>query len=196
VRTDICVLNNGRAETYEKALSIIDDMAAHNGLAHREALLLRLIAEETLGLQKNILGCNEGEFYAENDGMQYAVHLRADMKINEVEREEFMNAATDRKNSAYQGFKGKLRMIADAMSNDELNDYAYAGIDAGIASSGEFWMPTTVSSAWSYTKYRNGLDKQSSEWDELEESILAKVADEIVVAVRNRMAEIVVVKKF
>ena len=51
--------------------------------------------------------------------------------------------------------------------------------------------------SWSLNKYRDVVKKENQEdWDELEKSIIANLADDIIVGVKGKQANIVVVKKF
>jgi hypothetical protein len=51
---------------------------------------------------------------------------------------------------------------------------------------------------WSLDQYRSTVDRseRAEEWDELEKSVIASVADDVVVGVKGKRADIVVIKKF
>ena len=51
---------------------------------------------------------------------------------------------------------------------------------------------------WSLEQYRNSVKKeeQAEAWDELEKSVIASVADDVIVGVKGKRADIIVVKKF
>ena len=56
---------------------------------------------------------------------------------------------------------------------------------------------------WSLKSMRNDLDNSKNnnagaeeEWDELEKSIVGKLADEVLVGVRSRKVELIIKKKF
>ena len=51
---------------------------------------------------------------------------------------------------------------------------------------------------WSLEQYKVSVkqDEQPEEWDELEKSIIASVADDVFVGVKGSVADIVIVKKF
>jgi hypothetical protein len=51
--------------------------------------------------------------------------------------------------------------------------------------------------SWSLNKYRNVVKKENVEdWDELEKSIIANIADDVIVGVKGRKATFIIVKKF
>ena len=61
----------------------------------------------------------------------------------------------------------------------------------------EYSVGLTPSYSWSLNKYRNVVKKEDKEdWDELEKSIIANLADDVIVGVKGKQANIVVVKKF
>ena len=51
---------------------------------------------------------------------------------------------------------------------------------------------------WSLEQYKNTVkkDEQAEAWDELEKSVIASVADDVIVGVKGKQANIVIVKKF
>ena len=78
--------------------------------------------------------------------------------------------------------------------------YMLGLVDAPVALGAPLQMDNVV---WTLDTYRQGVDgaKETGEeakeaWDELEKSILANLADDLIVAIRGDEAEITVVKKF
>jgi hypothetical protein len=57
---------------------------------------------------------------------------------------------------------------------------------------------TDYSSLWSLDQYRSTArkDEQAEDWDELEKSVIASLADDVIVGVRGKRADIIIVKKF
>ena len=51
---------------------------------------------------------------------------------------------------------------------------------------------------WTLARYRNSVNKDEhvEDWDELEKSVIASVADGVIVGVKGKQADIVIVKKF
>ena len=50
---------------------------------------------------------------------------------------------------------------------------------------------------WTLENYKNNTKKEKEEaWDELEKSVIASVADDIVVGVKGKRADIIITKKF
>ena len=51
---------------------------------------------------------------------------------------------------------------------------------------------------WRLEEYRNSVKKeeQAEAWDELEKSVIASVADDVIVGVKGKRANVVIVKRF
>ena len=51
---------------------------------------------------------------------------------------------------------------------------------------------------WRLDEYRSTVKKeeQTEAWDELEKSVIASAADDVIVGVKGRKADIIIVKKF
>jgi hypothetical protein len=51
---------------------------------------------------------------------------------------------------------------------------------------------------WRLEEYRSSVNKkeQEADWDELEKSVIASAADDVIVGVKGKCAQIVIVKKF
>jgi hypothetical protein len=50
--------------------------------------------------------------------------------------------------------------------------------------------------SWTLSKYRDSKKGEAEPWDELEKSIIANLADDVVVSVKGKNVEIVISKKF
>ena len=57
---------------------------------------------------------------------------------------------------------------------------------------------TEHSYLWTLDHYRNSIkkDEQAADWDELEKSVIASVADDVIIGVKGTKADIVLIKKF
>ena len=105
--------------------------------------------------------------------------------------------AKDKKNSAAVGIAGKIR---DAIENFFLAEPA----NTTDPSTSFFHLSTGYSEGvdysylWSLEQYKSTVnqEKQADDWDELEKSVIASVADDVIVGVKVKQADIVIVKKF
>ena len=119
-------------------------------------------------------------------------------EFNTDKKEELIGIAKDKKNAAAVGVVGKIR---NAVENFFLNEDTARAL---ATSSGSFHLATgygevvNYSYLWTLDQYRNSVNKeeQAEAWDELEKSVIASVADDIIVGVKGKQADIIVVKKF
>ncbi len=190
--TNKCELT-GREEELEEVLQEVELAAVYNKLPHKPAIQLRLLAEEMMGIERGILGFVRGEFYMENDKNEYKLHLNAQLNLNSSEREAFVNVSTSKSNEVYKGFKGKILKVIDTMTGSD---------DGGNVSTG--YMENQVITGfqsngldlWQLTRYEENNKDNQEIWDELEKSVVACLADEILIGFREGKLKMTVVKKF
>lgn len=195
--TNTCVLK-GNDEDLKKVLEEVDFAAASNQLTHKETIRLRLLAEEMIGIEKGILGFVRGEFYMENDQKEYKLHLDAQLHLEFSEREAFVNVSSGKRNEAYKGFKGKLLQVIDSMTG------ANAAADGGIAPIASGYMENDIITGfqsngldlWQLTRYEEESRDNREIWDEMEKSIVARLADEILIGFRDGRLTMTVIKAF
>ena len=122
-------------------------------------------------------------------------------------RDELISVSKSGKNAAAKGIMGKIRAVAETMllaASDptlqalpagEFYDYhgynmGFGYIDPTIA------VETGYIYSWSLFNYKTAVEEKKDEYAELERSIVAKLADDIIVGVRGKNVEIVVKKSF
>lgn len=194
MKSDECILE-GRDPDIAHALQEVEKVAQYNQMTRKETLQLRLLAEELLGMQKGILGFVKGTFYVENRGRTYNLRLHSDIRVEEWTKEKFVQLSTDNQNKAYSGFMGKVREIADNMMNDPVNGICFSNYDMG--NSMVLTSPAIAyEQIWTLTQYREQEKQNMEVWDELEKSIVANIADEVIVGARTNYVDIIIVKKF
>ncbi|MBQ6680404.1 MAG: hypothetical protein IJM76_10390 [Lachnospiraceae bacterium] len=197
MRSDIVKLSGDPSDT-ALALKQAESVAAFFGMQGKEAIHLRLLAEEMMGMIRSLTGTRSAEFWIEDDekaDRRLRLHLKAAVGMNTELRKELLSASTSGKNAAAKGFSGKLRDIfARAIEPEDkyIADYYAAG---WIISEPEMYNMTT-GSVWSFNRYRDSLGpEEKEEHDELEKSIIANLADEVEVSIRGDAVEMIVYKK-
>ena len=113
-------------------------------------------------------------------------------------KQDLINIAKNKKNAASVGVVGKIRASIENFFLDE--DVA----DAFAMSAGMSHMSTGCyeglycSYYWSLDQYRTTIksEEKVDDWDELEKSVIASVADDVIVGVKGNKADIIIVKKF
>ena len=115
MKSNICKLNKDLT-CLAAVLAEVEKVTAYNSLEDKKALRLRLLAEELCGMLPGLVEKFSGEFWAENDGNNYALHvnLEADSMSLEI-RDELISVSKTGKNAAAKGIMGKIRAIAETM---------------------------------------------------------------------------------
>lgn len=176
---------------------------------HKSALRVRLLVEETFAMVNTITEEFYADFWIEGTRTGLCkIHLNVSTAMDLEKKKELISASRNKKNAAVKGLTGKIwEMIEDNLYLKKQNPeelpssyYMLGMVDAPIAPGAPLQMDNIV---WTLDAYRQGVDeaKEKSEdvkevWDELEKSILANLADDLIVAIRGDEAEITVVKKF
>lgn len=172
----------------------VEKVAAYNGLVGKQALHLRLLAEELMGMVPELLEYCGGDFWIEcdNNEVDLCVELSALTMSTEL-RDNLIDISKSKKNSAAQGIMGKIRAVVDYMVYpDETPMYDAFFVKYGLESA------VLMDDTWSLANYKNNVGENHNEeaWDELEKSIVSKLADDVTVGVQGRKVKIVVKKKF
>ena len=198
MKSNVCKIEKVTRDL-DAILAESERVAVYNGLSHKQSLQLRLLCEEIDGMLPHIIDDFDGELWIElEDGV---CKVNVSMYIptfNAEKKEELIGIAKDKKNSAVVGIVGKIR---DAIENFFLDDDS---LQALALSASPFGLGTGYSEGvdyaylWRLEEYRNSVKKeeQTEAWDELEKSVIASVADDVIVGVKGRNADIVIVKKF
>jgi hypothetical protein len=206
LKSNICKLNEDLT-CLEVVLSEVEKVTAYNALEDKKALRLRLLAEELCGMLPGLIENFSGKFWAENEGDNYELHveLKADDMSIDL-RDELISVSKSGKNAAAKGIMGKIRAVAETMllaaSDPELSVpsgeyYDYCGYNMGCG-----YIDPTISYetgyvySWSLFNYKTAVEEKEDEYAELERSIVAKLADDIIVGVRGKNVEIIVKKSF
>ena len=208
MKSNICKLNKDLT-CLEAVLAEVEKVTVYNGLEDKKALRLRLLAEELCGMLPGLVENFSGKFWAENDGNNYELHveLKADDMTSDV-RDELISVSKSGKNAAAKGIMGKIRAVTENMllvafepdiptlQTDEY--YDYQGFNMGFG-----YIDPTISCetgfvrSWSLFNYKTAVEeKEKDAYAELERSIVAKLADDVVVGVRGKNVEIIVKKSF
>ena len=180
-----------KVSSREDRTDLVLDQAARiafvQQLSHKSALHLRLLSEEMMCMMRAIAGDVDGEFWIENKGPGYELHLRCNTFMDDRKRQMLLSASSSGKNEAERGFMGKLRAFFEpAEGLPLLYDFNPDG--------------TYSDMAWSMRSYQQLLRQyvdQNREgageaWDELEKSVVSHLADDVRVGIRGNQVEMTV----
>ena len=186
------------------ALDKIDNYLADLKLEPKDNLHLRLLAEETLGM----LGAMAGEYrsvvWFERDGDVCKLQVIAKTEKDIDNKKEILSVSRSGENNLAKGFMGK---IGDIIENGFLNyenvmklQQEYGGGYVDYAAMGG--RPSGETFCWSLEQYKDALDEvrytdeaAGTAWDELEKSIVARIADDVIVGVKKDEVEFTIVSK-
>ena len=197
---NVCVDNKGTGR--EAALGEVDSFCDSLALSSSEKLRLRLLAEEALGMTATISGEFNAEFWLEGDKTQCRLCLSASMKMTSEKRQALLGASTSGRNNAYCGVMDRVREEMEIywLSIEEAAEDS-TGVDYGVETLIGFDGKTDYKTPkdWKLSEYRGSVARQTDSeriaaWDELEKSIVANLADEITVGIRNSKVELVITK--
>ena len=198
MKSNVCVIDNGTKDL-AAILKESERVAEYNGLTHKQAMQLRLLCEEIDGMLPNIIDDFKGELWIEYEEGVCKVNVSLEFEEFTAEKKkELVSVSKNKKNAAATGIVGKIR---SAIENVFLDDSNYSGFDLSAESyhfSTEYYNFSDRSYLWSLDQYRSNVqkDKKQADWDELEKSVIASVADDVIIGVKGRQADIVIIKKF
>ncbi|MCL2048392.1 MAG: hypothetical protein FWG87_06660 [Defluviitaleaceae bacterium] len=183
--SDIYTEKNGIAGI----LSEVEKIGNFCGLQHAHTDKLRLLAEEMLGLTVRLFSGIEYEFFVESKGNTFTLNLKVDTFVNGEQKEKMLSLSSSGKNEAAKGFFGK---ITDVFETLVLNDATY---DQGLV---PYYDSMGLISFFSFTEYQDEMNTHAKQeqWDELEKSIIASIAKDVVIGVRNNKVEMIVTAEF
>ena len=193
MKTDVLVISNeAGSRSLEAVLQQVDAVAAYKELAPKSAVYLRLLAEETMALVRAITGEVKGEFWIEDKDGAFELHLKAEAFTDMKKREQLLSASTTGKNEATRGFMGRIRSFFQPTPDVPTFNSGFAGGAPQM----------TGSYTWSMVDYRAQLEAYRAqnnqaareEWDELEKSVVAHVADDVKVSILGKTVEMTIVK--
>ena len=193
MRSNVCKIENGTKDL-AAILKECEKVAVYNELTHKQELHLRLICEELDGMLPNIIDNFNGDLWIEFNKGVCKVNVCIDIpELNSEKKDELIKVSKSKKNALAVGIVGKIRSVIEDFFLKEK-----AGVSFNT-NSGEFYSSTGLSFSylWTLNGYKeNATDKETEKWDELEKSIIANLADDVIVGVKGKKATIVAIKNF
>ncbi len=166
-------------------------VAAFKSLSKKDSIHLLLLTEEMMGMLTALTGEREADFWIEDENGCFMLHLRTETAMNADMRAKLLSASTSGSNVAAKGVLGKIRDIFDRIV-EPTDENLPGGFSAGwnFSESGQ-----TVN-VWSLSTFKaNAPRDDKEEWDELEKSVIANIADEIAIGISGKTVEMTVYKK-
>ena len=200
-------------DALEKAYIKVDKCAEELKLKNKDTLRVKLLLEETIGMFEEMTDAFTALLWVEKYKNQCAIKLIGNTKIDAETKVDLLSVSSTGNNSLARGFMGKIKDIIETSIlnyesvmklNQQYNgipvNYAGLGVysDIGLATN-----PVAFSGMmWSMNDYKQSLEegKASNEgmlaaWDELEKSIVANIADDVIVGVDKDKVQITMIYK-
>lgn len=173
-------------------LAEVQASAFYTGLAGKNALRLRLLAEELIGMLKGLSGNFTGEFWVEQAGLNYQLitHISVRESMSNESKRSFIDVSSTKTNAAAKGIMGKIRDVVENMMYPESTAYRIKNIEHNLDAD------LMLSDNWSLSQYKDSCRASAEPWDEIEKSIVANLADDVSVSVKGHFVKIVISKNF
>lgn len=191
----------------EEAMATAERFSSYNRFNDRDARHIRLLTEELVSMVHGIMEGLNAELWFESEqtggGTLCRICLCAQRPVNARQEEHFLSVASSGKNESAKGILGKIReafrVSAQYSHGVYMTEYAAANTWYAMgAGRGGITREYANERMWSLMNYRESLEKEkdtdTEEWDELEKSIIAKLADDVKVWLRSDTTEVVIEK--
>lgn len=198
MKSNVCKIEHGTKDL-SAILKESEKVAVYNELNHKQTMQLRLLCEEADGMLPNIIDKFSGDFWIEFEKGVCKIFISFAFKEFTTEKKDgLVDISTTKKNAAAHGVVGKIRSALENVFLDVEPTHGYNLSESSAYYPMDFRDCTDYSSVWSLEQYRSTVrrEEQTAAWDELEKSVIASLADDVIVGVRGKRADIIIVKKF
>ena len=200
MRSNVCRIEKG-VKDLDKILKESEKVAVYNGLNHKQTLQLRLLCEDIDGMLPKIIDDFEGCFWIDFEDGVCKVNISIQFaQFTTNKKKELLSLAKNKKNASVNGVVAKIGATIEEFFLNEENISAMdlmPELDGMMVGSyvGSYVGPSYY---WSLDQYKSAVRKceKTENWDELEKSVIASVADDIIVGVKGLQADITIIKKF
>lgn len=184
LKSSIVLENNDMKDV----LSEVDRFTETQFLTKKEKIRIRLLTEEAIGVLKTTVKKGHGELKIEPTEKEYVVSVEIDTPyISDNSREKLIETSSDSKNEFYQGFTGKIRQTIEWLAKAD----KYAAANAAPVGYSIGFINTSCGAQWSYKQFKKNIAPDDKDkWDELERSVLSKLANEILVGVSEHTVSV------
>ena len=187
-----------------EALKQTEAVAVFKSLSKKDSIHLLLLAEEMTGMLKALTGNHDADFWIEDIGDTFYLHLKTETEMNTELRNKLLSASTSGENIAVKGVMGRIKDIFSRLiepTEASIPEEYVAGFEsenlptsqaAAVARN----MTISAASIWSFNRYKAVMQSTGEKWDELEQSVVANIADDIEIGIADNSVEMVISKKF
>lgn len=153
----------------ESAIEMVRSFASRQRLSDHATMQLELMTEEVIGIVGSIVEKTRAKLWVDGSGFKYRIHMSFPASLGSDEYKRLLSLSSSGKNEAVRTLAGKIweKMVV--------------GITATADSTRE-------------EEYEWSLHEGSQNTDDIGESILAAIADDVKVSVTRDTVELIVVK--
>ena len=198
---------NSDAGRMEAARYATENFAWQAKLSRRDTLRLDLLVEETLGMARTMLEDFYGQIWFTAEGKACEIHFEATADMNADKKEELLSVSSTGKNASARGFMARLGETISGLlrsAGKSMDAYGQETMKYGIVHTPDMAGASAgMVTVWSLQSYVSDLNAApdgdtgaEAAWDELEKSIVAKLADDVIVGVRGDRIDLVIKKTF
>lgn len=208
MKSDVFLINSD-AGRIAAARYATENFAWHAKLDKRSALRLDLLVEETLGMMRVMVDDFYGRLWFVGDDKACEIHLEATANIDSDKKQELLSMSSSGRNASAKGFMAMLGdVISGALHNigGAMNEaYGPNAVALGYVPQAGMGTPSVydMTPLWTLEQYKTSLEQGKLSDDalenaknDLEKSIVANLADDIVVGVKGDRIELVITKRF
>ncbi len=109
MKSNICYMEN--AAERENVLIEVEKTAVYCGLVHKDALRLRLLAEELMGMTAKIIGNYNAAFWVETHQPIFELNLGLDMKLSPQDRKQILSVVPKDDPKKLMGIMDRIRLF-------------------------------------------------------------------------------------
>ena len=173
-----------------EALAQVERVAVYKELSPRGSLHLRLLAEEMLGMMHALTGKKEADFWIDDEEKSFRLHLKMPVIMTANMRQQLLSISSTGINEAAKGVMGKIRSLLERMS-EPADENMFVGYGAGMCLVND----GSQLGYWSLNRYKESIEGEAEPWDELEKSVVGRLADEVRVAIADNQVEMIIYKE-
>ena len=180
------------------AFAMTETLGRESGLSKKELIQLRLLAEELFGALRSVAGDVEADYWLEIQGKSFEIHMESEVEVDEKVQQQMLSMSSSGENAAAKGFFGRLRvMIAETLLTKAAKADMKIGFQQGIMVMASPTAMNPGAYTWSMSEFKEEVAQhKAEEWDGLERSIVANIADDVKVHIVGDNVHIVLYKKF
>ncbi len=193
MKTDTITISS-KGDSLQVALDRIEGLANTQKLSQKDSLYLRLLGEELFEIVKGASEDFTAKFWAENVDNEYVIVMEADaIDLTEEAKQNLISISSTGENTNVFGVMDRIRSLFGVLA---------AGIDTsslpGVTSFGYGYNKADDDLTWSLKKYRKAITENNLDpaIEEISKSVVANVADDIVVGVKDKKVKIEIYKTF